>query len=168
MRQYLSTWQALEQNLAERYGAFTLFALLEREDANHLWDIVVAAPWLEHPEVDALDVIAKAINMHFGQDIYQDIYHHISHIAPIDMNHPELPALLEMVAHERQPANSPSSPDHPDSVVPDSVVPDSVVPNSVVPDSVVALYQRRLLDKDIARAFIISAQPANTMQLVGD
>ena len=153
MRQYLSTWQALEHNLAERYGAFTLFALLEREDANHLWDIVVAAPWLEHPEVDALDVIAKAINMHFGQDIYQDIYHHISHIAPIDMNHPELPALLEMVAHERQPANSPSSPDHPDSVVPDSVV---------------ALYQRRLLDKDIARAFIISAQPANTMQLVGD
>lgn len=153
MRQYLSTWQALEHNLAERYGAFTLFALLEREDANHLWDIVVAAPWLEHPEVDALDVIAKAINMHFGQDIYQDIYHHISHIAPIDMNHPELPALLEMVAHERQPANSSSSPDHSDSVVPDSVV---------------ALYQRRLLDKDIARAFIISAQPANTMQLVGD
>jgi hypothetical protein len=147
MRQYLHTWQTLEHDLAERYGAFALFALLEREEAPHLWDIVVAAPWLEHPDIDALDIIAKAINAHFDQDIY----HHISHIAPVTTDHPALPALLEMVAHEQQSVNSPSSPDHLDH-----------------PNSVVALYQRRLLDKDIARAFIISAQPASTMQLVGD
>lgn len=135
MRQYLSTWQVLEQHLAERYGAFMLFALLEREDASNLWDIVVAAPWLEHLNIDALDVIAKAINEHFDRDIY----HHISHIALVDMNHPDLPVLLEMVANERQQSNS-----------------------------MVTLYQRQLLGKDIARAFIISAQPANTRQLVGN
>jgi hypothetical protein len=48
----------LEEALAAEHGPFTLFALFLREGAPDVWDVVVAAAWIDRDEPAALWEIA--------------------------------------------------------------------------------------------------------------
>jgi hypothetical protein len=45
MRDLAVKLRGLERTLSEEKGPFNLFALLLREDAPDVWDLVVAAKW---------------------------------------------------------------------------------------------------------------------------
>jgi hypothetical protein len=46
MNEFITKLKAMERELSEENGAFALFALFQREDSPHHWDLVIAAPWL--------------------------------------------------------------------------------------------------------------------------
>ena len=50
--------KGIERKLSREKGAFTLFAVFERQDIPSHWDLVVAAPWIEQGNKNALKVLA--------------------------------------------------------------------------------------------------------------
>ncbi len=55
--QLLDKLTRLEQEFASNYGAFSLFALMLREEANDRWDLVVSATWLEQINTNPVTTI---------------------------------------------------------------------------------------------------------------
>lgn len=51
----------IELELSREKGPFTLFAVFEHEEVPNLWDIVVAAPWVEQDNAQALRLLAEEI-----------------------------------------------------------------------------------------------------------
>lgn len=51
----------VEKALSAEKGAFSLFALLLREDAAEKWDLVVSAPWVESDKEAALRLVSARV-----------------------------------------------------------------------------------------------------------
>jgi hypothetical protein len=61
MREIVEKLIQAEQEMAAERGAFLLFALLLREDAPDVWDLVVASPWIAKDEADSLRYISDKV-----------------------------------------------------------------------------------------------------------
>jgi hypothetical protein len=61
MKDLAEKLRGLEQTLADEKGPFNLFALFLREDAPDVWDLVVAANWIEDDQSRALAEISKRV-----------------------------------------------------------------------------------------------------------
>ena len=53
--------RSLMERVEARRGRFTLFGVFLREDSPGLWDLVIAAPWLQSDEPKALREFAKEL-----------------------------------------------------------------------------------------------------------
>lgn len=60
--------RGLEQALADEKGPFNLFALFLREDAPDVWDLVVAAEWIEEDQSQALAELSKRVRAYLRAD----------------------------------------------------------------------------------------------------
>ena len=54
MSKVVDVFKEIESKLDREKGPFTLFAVFEREDFPNRWDLVVAAPWVESDNAQAL------------------------------------------------------------------------------------------------------------------
>lgn len=68
MRELADKFVALEREIADERGGFTLFALLLREDAENKWDVVLSAPWFGGEEKNVLDYFARKIQSRLQPD----------------------------------------------------------------------------------------------------
>jgi hypothetical protein len=68
MRDLVEKLRGLEQVLTDEKGPFNLFALFLREDAPDVWDLVVAADWIEHDQSRALAAISKRVRAFLRPD----------------------------------------------------------------------------------------------------
>lgn len=51
----------LEKHIAAAKGEFVLFAVVQREDAPHRWDLLLSAPWFGPEEKETLDFIVSKL-----------------------------------------------------------------------------------------------------------
>jgi hypothetical protein len=58
MKNIAERLRAKEKGMSSEKGPFLLFALMLREEAPDLWDLVVSAPWIESDKAKALAYIA--------------------------------------------------------------------------------------------------------------
>lgn len=93
MKDLLEQFIKIERKVSEEMGAFNLFALFLREDEQYLWDVVVAAPWIELDQKFALQYLGKKLQ----QELTTDELMQLSHIAIIDYDNPGLPAVTQTV-----------------------------------------------------------------------
>jgi hypothetical protein len=61
MKDLAEKLRGLERTLSEEKGAFNLFALFLREDAPDVWDLVVAAKWIDDDRPAALADISRRV-----------------------------------------------------------------------------------------------------------
>lgn len=61
MKDIANKMAALECEVSKEKGNFSLFVLIQREDALDKWDVLVAAPWIEKDERAAVDYLVKRI-----------------------------------------------------------------------------------------------------------
>ena len=65
MNHLLERFLTLERELAVEKGNFVLFSLLERDDAQGKWDVVVSAPWLRPEQKESMHFIVDRIRAKF-------------------------------------------------------------------------------------------------------
>ena len=80
------------EDIASKRGPFTLFALLLRDDAPGVWDLVVSAPWLKGGDQKALKVFAKGLSAAIGEEGV----HSLSHIARLKADEPAVDTILAL------------------------------------------------------------------------
>ncbi len=61
MKEIAQKLAKVEKEVSLKKGKFTLFALVLREDAPDLWDLLIAAPWIEGNKEDTMKYIAAKI-----------------------------------------------------------------------------------------------------------
>lgn len=90
MKELLEKIRTVEREIAGEKGGFLLFALLLREDAPDVWDLLVSAPWMtQEKKVDTLDyIIAKLHGKLRDNELLK-----LSHIVIIQEGNPGLDAL---------------------------------------------------------------------------
>ena len=89
MKALLEKLVKIETTLAKEQGRFLLFALFLRLDAPDTWDVVVAAPWVEHDSTTALRKISSLLRKRLSTDEILKI----SKVAFVEHNHPSLLAM---------------------------------------------------------------------------
>lgn len=62
MKQIVDKFVSLERDIASEKGAFSLFALLLREDAEDKWDLVASAPWLDVNKKASLEYLVNQVD----------------------------------------------------------------------------------------------------------
>lgn len=67
MRDVAEKLRRLEGTLSHEKGPFNLFALFLREDAPDVWDLVVAAKWIEEDGPSALAEILGRVREALGR-----------------------------------------------------------------------------------------------------
>ena len=82
-----------------RKGRFTLFGLFLREDSPGLWDLVLAAPWLENGKLKALGEFAQTMSEALGQDEVMSF----SRIVTLNHDNPSLRAILSETGSLKRP-----------------------------------------------------------------
>jgi hypothetical protein len=60
--------RAAENEITEKKGAPSLFALLLREDAPDRWDLVVSASWTRRGQPEVLKYLQQVLLNHLGKD----------------------------------------------------------------------------------------------------
>lgn len=80
------------EDAASKQGAFTLFALLLREDAPNVWDLVVSAPWLKDGDLKALKVFTKGLSAAIGEEGLLSL----SRIVTLNADEPAVDTILEL------------------------------------------------------------------------
>lgn len=89
MRKIIEKLLKVEQEMASKKGAFSLFALFLREDAEDTWDLLTAAPWIGKDKANALNFIAKRVQKALThKEMLQ-----LSRIVIIDEDNPALDAI---------------------------------------------------------------------------
>jgi hypothetical protein len=89
MKELLDKLKSLELKLSKENGAFNLFALFLREEAEDRWDIVVSASWLESNNKKSFDYLAKELKSNLtNQELLL-----ISRIVVMDEGNPGLEAI---------------------------------------------------------------------------
>lgn len=58
MSDVVAALEEIERELSRQKGAFTLFAVFERQDIPSRWDLVVAAPWVGEDNEKAMRLLA--------------------------------------------------------------------------------------------------------------
>jgi hypothetical protein len=61
MKEIVDKLVRVEQEMAAEKGAFLLFAILLREDAPDVWDLVAASPWIVRDKADSLRYISDRV-----------------------------------------------------------------------------------------------------------
>lgn len=93
MKEIAQKLAEVEKEVALEKGAFTLFALVLREDAPDLWDLLVAAPWIEANKEDAIKYIATKVKKVLAPQELMTL----SRIVVIEQDNPFLDALHHAV-----------------------------------------------------------------------
>ncbi|MCD6136268.1 hypothetical protein J7J63_06135 [Candidatus Bipolaricaulota bacterium] len=89
MKETVQKLVKVERELSLEKGAFTLFALVLREDTPDFWDLLVAAPWIEVNKEDAIKYIATKVKKALTpQELMM-----LSRIVVIEQDNPFLEAL---------------------------------------------------------------------------
>ena len=68
MSKVVDILEKIERKLSREYGAFTLFALFDRQDIPSRWDLVVAAPWVEQDNELAMKLLAQELKTHLPKN----------------------------------------------------------------------------------------------------
>ncbi len=68
MRNLVEKFIAVEKEIAEEKGGFTLFALFLREGSPDRWDVVVSAPWFGNDEKSVLDYLVMKLQSHLAPE----------------------------------------------------------------------------------------------------
>jgi hypothetical protein len=89
MRELAEKLGRLERSLSEEKGPFNLFALFLREDAPAVWDLVVAAKWIEEDRPAALADISRRVRASLRRDEITKI----SRVVIVERADPALKAL---------------------------------------------------------------------------
>ena len=89
MKEFAEKLATVERQIAAEKGAFLLFALFLREDALDLWDLLVAAPWIEANKAEALRYLVSKLNTVATQDELA----RLSRIVIIEKDQPGLSAI---------------------------------------------------------------------------
>jgi hypothetical protein len=89
MKNLAEKLRGLEQVLSDEKGPFNLFALFLREDAPDVWDLVVAADWMEGDQPRALADISKRVRAFLGPEEITKI----SRVVIIEKANPTLKAI---------------------------------------------------------------------------
>ena len=96
MKDIVEKLRKLEQTLATEQGPFKLFALFLREDAFPVWDVLVAADWIDRDRAGSLQAISKRVRESLGpRDIIK-----ISRVVIIDSTDPSLKTVNSTIAIE--------------------------------------------------------------------
>jgi hypothetical protein len=93
MKAIVEKLRGTEKALAKAKGPFDLFAIFLREDAPEVWDLVVAASWIESDRPEALRIISKRVQ----QDLSPTELTKISRIVIVDQAHAALQAVTSAV-----------------------------------------------------------------------
>ena len=94
MREIAEKLRGLELALSEERGPFKLFALFLREDAPDVWDLVVAADWIEIHQPKALAEISKRVRSYLRPDEITKI----SRVVIVDGTNPAVKAVASAIA----------------------------------------------------------------------
>ena len=89
MNSLVDKLRKVERDLTQRKGPFLLFALLLREDAPDVWDVLVSAPWADVDRGDAL----REISAELSRVADPEELKLVSKIAIVDQFDPALAAL---------------------------------------------------------------------------
>ena len=86
----------IEKKMSEKKGAFNLFALFMREDAENKWDLLVSSKWISKNKPESLKYIASNV-----QDaLTQKELVKISRIVIIDNDNSALDSIHQSLATE--------------------------------------------------------------------
>ena len=96
MRDLAEKLRELERTLSEEKGPFSLFALFLREDAPDVWDLVVAAKWIEEDRPAALADISRRVRDSLGADEITKI----ARVVVVDRTDPALKAIASAISTE--------------------------------------------------------------------
>lgn len=94
MRELAEKLGRLERTLSEEKGPFNLFALFLREDAPAVWDLVVAAKWIEDDRPAALADISRRVRASLRRDEITKI----SRVVIVETTDPALKALTSTMS----------------------------------------------------------------------
>ena len=89
MKSLIRRFVALEREISNEKGEFSLFALFLRVDAQNEWDLVISAPWLPLNRKQTLDYLADRLRAHLDDRELLAI----SRIIIIDEDNPGLDAI---------------------------------------------------------------------------
>lgn len=76
--------------IAEKKGDFTLFALLMRGNALGKWDLVVAAPWIEGGTLRSTREVVELLTQSIGSKHLQQL----ARVVPVDTGDPAVKFIL--------------------------------------------------------------------------
>lgn len=105
MRDLAEKLRGLERTLSEEKGPFNLFALFLREDAPDVWDLVVAAKWIEEDRPAALADISRRVR----DSLRADEITKISRVVLVERTDPALKAIASAMSIEHGIAEVASS-----------------------------------------------------------
>ncbi len=86
----------IEKKMSEKKGAFNLFALFMREDAENKWDLLVSSKWISKNKPESLKYIASNVQ----KALTQKELVKISRIVIIDDDNSALDAIHQAIATE--------------------------------------------------------------------
>jgi hypothetical protein len=92
----LEKLSAVESSLSRMHGAFELFGVVLRESSLDLWDLVVAAPWLNRSKRESYRLMADALQAALTRDEFLQF----SRIVILEKGNPFLESLLAMTSGE--------------------------------------------------------------------
>lgn len=84
------------RDIASKKGDFTLFGLFMRSDAPGIWDLVVAAPWLEAGKLKATSEFVELLTDSIGEQTLR----HLSRIQTVGSDSPAVKAILKAFSVE--------------------------------------------------------------------
>jgi len=96
MREIAEKLRKVERALSDVNGPFDLFALFLREDSADVWDLLVAASWLNPNKLVALRDIAEKVKAELGADELTKL----SRIVIIEESNPALAAVQQAISIE--------------------------------------------------------------------
>jgi len=96
MKELIDKLVQVEKDISSDKGSFLLFALFLREDAPDLWDLLVAANWVEENKSESL----KYLSSYLTEYLKPDELIKLSRILTIDSNNPGLKAIHKAIQIE--------------------------------------------------------------------
>jgi len=94
MKNVAEKLRRLEQSLSDEMGPFNLFALFLREDAPDVWDLVVAAQWIEEDRSAALENISRRVRAALKPDEITKI----SRVVIVERSDPTVKAIASAIS----------------------------------------------------------------------
>ena len=91
MRELVRHFIEIEKSIAQERGAFTFFALFQRNAFPGWWDLVVAAPWIESERIEVHRYFADRLKAELSEQEFLQL----ARIAPIVPDNAYLPDLQE-------------------------------------------------------------------------
>jgi hypothetical protein len=93
---FLEKIAALELSLSRSHGAFELFAVVLRESSLELWDLVVAAPWLDPGKIESFRLMTDALQAALTREEFLQF----SRVVILVKGNPFLESVLTMASCE--------------------------------------------------------------------